>query len=291
MIETLSNIILEFPGAANRAQCLAHIKIILRQFDFPKKKKKNDSLAAALAPSDSNVPDLASGDQEDEPEINVDDDELVRVLDKEEKEMDEGDEGDDEESEKLERDVEKVEEAMEEEIKGVLKLKIAKPVRQVLFKVGTLGLDPLVLGILSFFFMLPLYAPFFRASFSRFLYMLLFFFLPFSSFPFFLLHRCYCYLMQIFPLFLSQLRKLAYAIKNSTTIILPRWNEVIEKCAATGTSTTKNLTVRKMPRDVATRWNSTCNMLKFAFTYSEPINNITADRSMKIHQYELKDHE
>ena len=121
---------------------------------------------------------MASGDQEDEPEINEDDDELVRVLDKEEKEMDEGDEGDDEESEKLERDVEKVEEAMEEEIKGVLK--IAKPVCQVLFKVGTLGLDPLVLGILSFFFMLPLYAPFFRASFSCFLYMLLF---SFSVFP------------------------------------------------------------------------------------------------------------
>ena len=68
MIETLSNIILEFPGAANRAWCLAHIEIILGQFDFPKKKKKNDSLAAALAPSDSNVPDLASGDQEDEPD-------------------------------------------------------------------------------------------------------------------------------------------------------------------------------------------------------------------------------
>ena len=127
------------------------------------------------------------------------------MLDKEEKEMDEGYEGDDEESEKLERDVENIEEAMEEEIKGVLKLKIAKPVRQVLFKVGTLGLDPLVLNILSFFFMLPLYAPIFCASFLCFLYMLLFFFLRFSSFPFFLLHRCYCYLMQIFPLFLSQL--------------------------------------------------------------------------------------
>ena len=82
------------------------------------------------------------------------------MLDKEKKEMDEGDEADDEESEKLERDVEKVEEAMEEEIKGVLK--IAKPVHQV-------------------FFMLPLHAPFFHASFSCFLFMLLFFFLPFLS--------------------------------------------------------------------------------------------------------------
>lgn len=91
-------------------------------------------------------------------------------------------------------------------------------------------------------------------------------------------------------IFIYQLRKLAYAIKNSTTIILPRWKEVIEQCAA-GSTTQKKLPVRKMPRDVSTRWNSTYDMLKFAFDYSQPINNITGDRSMKIRQYELKDHE
>jgi hypothetical protein len=32
-------------------------------------------------------------------------------------------------------------------------------------------------------------------------------------------------------------------------------------------------------------------MLKFAFAYSEPINKITGERSMKIRQYEIKDHE
>ena len=89
---------------------------------------------------------------------------------------------------------------------------------------------------------------------------------------------------------LSQLRKLAYAIKNSTTIILPRWNEIIEGCAATSTSK-KKLVVRKMPRDVTTRWNSTYDMLKFAAAYREPINKITGDRSMKIRQYEIKDEE
>ena len=46
-----------------------------------------------------------------------------------------------------------------------------------------------------------------------------------------------------------------------------------------------------MPQDVSTRWNSTYDMVKFACTYSEPINKITGDRSMKIHQYKLKDHE
>ena len=65
---------------------------------------------------------------------------------------------------------------------------------------------------------------------------------------------------------------------------------MIEQCAATSTSK-KKLPVRKMPRDVSTRWNSTYDMLKFAFDYSEPINNITSERSMKIRQYELKDHE
>ena len=85
-------------------------------------------------------------------------------------------------------------------------------------------------------------------------------------------------------------RKLAYVIKNSTTIILPRWNEIIEQCTATSTSK-KKLIVRKMPQDVSTRWNSTYDMVKFACTYSEPINKITGDCSLKIRQYELKDHE
>ena len=46
-----------------------------------------------------------------------------------------------------------------------------------------------------------------------------------------------------------------------------------------------------MPRDVTTRWNLTYNMLKFAFAYSEPINRITSERSMKIRQFELNDQE
>jgi hypothetical protein len=32
-------------------------------------------------------------------------------------------------------------------------------------------------------------------------------------------------------------------------------------------------------------------MLRFAFAYSDPINKITGDRSMKVRQYEIKDDE
>lgn len=46
-----------------------------------------------------------------------------------------------------------------------------------------------------------------------------------------------------------------------------------------------------MPRDVCIRWNSTYDMLKFAHTYRDAINKITDDRSMKLRDYELKDHE
>ena len=42
-----------------------------------------------------------------------------------------------------------------------------------------------------------------------------------------------------------------------------------------------------MPWDVANRWNSTYDMLRFAFAYIELINQITGDRSMKIRQYEI----
>ena len=73
----------------------------------------------------------------DEDEISDDNsvEDLVRVLDKEEKEMDEGNETDEEEDEALEKDVEIIEETMEEEIAQVSK--VVKPVHQVLFKVCT----------------------------------------------------------------------------------------------------------------------------------------------------------
>ena len=134
------------------------VKIILCQFDMSKKKRKRDG------PNNSNGDNV----EDNEPEMTEEDiNELVRGLDKEEKEMDDGDdkEGDNEETEKVIRDVDAIEKAMEGEIKEVLLL--AKPVRQVLFKVSlffsrSLYISPLLffcsLHHSSFFFSIP---PFF----------------------------------------------------------------------------------------------------------------------------------
>jgi len=54
--------------------------------------------------------------------------------------------------------------------------------------------------------------------------------------------------------FNSQLRKIAFAIKNSTTIILPQWFAVLREL---------EVAELMIPRDVTTRWNSTFDMLDF----------------------------
>ena len=46
-----------------------------------------------------------------------------------------------------------------------------------------------------------------------------------------------------------------------------------------------------MPRDVSTRWNSTYEMLKFAYSYCEAIDKITGERGMKLRDYELLESE
>jgi exoribonuclease II len=76
------------------------------------------------------------------------------------------------------------------------------------------------------------------------------------------------------------LRKVAFAIKNSTTILLPEWFSILHDL---------NTTERMMPRDVTTRWNSTFDMLDFAVEHITAINTITANRDMKLRQYELSE--
>jgi len=79
-----------------------------------------------------------------------------------------------------------------------------------------------------------------------------------------------------------QLQKVAFAIKNSTTIVLPQWFTVLQDL---------ELTEHMMPRNITTQWNSTFNMLNFAVEHIAAINAITSDRDMKLRQYELSEDE
>jgi exoribonuclease II len=79
---------------------------------------------------------------------------------------------------------------------------------------------------------------------------------------------------------LSQLRKVAFAIKNSTTILLPEWFSILRNL---------DTSEQMIPRDVTTRWNSTFDMLDFAVEHSTAIDTITADRDMKLRKFELSE--
>jgi hypothetical protein len=81
---------------------------------------------------------------------------------------------------------------------------------------------------------------------------------------------------------LLQLCKLVYSILHSTTIILPRWYDILEKL---------KIGCQIMPRDVATWWNSTFNMLAFAREYQKAIDAICGDKAMGLRRYELSEAE
>ncbi len=76
------------------------------------------------------------------------------------------------------------------------------------------------------------------------------------------------------------MRKVAFAIKNSTTILLSRWFSILHDL-----DTAK----RMMPCDITTRWNSTFDMLDFAVEHITAINTITVDCDMKLRQYKLSE--
>jgi hypothetical protein len=46
-----------------------------------------------------------------------------------------------------------------------------------------------------------------------------------------------------------------------------------------------------MPCDVSTRWNSIFDMLDFAILYREAIDTMTANRLLKLRQFELDNEE
>ena len=67
-------------------------------------------------------------------------------------------------------------------------------------------------------------------------------------------------------------------MKNSSTIVLPRWYEVLDSLS---------LKPCMMLWDVSTRWNSTYNMVEFAIEYRAALNITTADRDMNLCKFEL----
>jgi hypothetical protein len=71
-------------------------------------------------------------------------------------------------------------------------------------------------------------------------------------------------------------------MKNSSTIILPQWNMKLKELG---------LSIRMMPRDVSTRWNSTYDMLDFSIAYRSALDSITANRGLNLRQFELDNEE
>ena len=79
-----------------------------------------------------------------------------------------------------------------------------------------------------------------------------------------------------------QLRALSNTMKNSTTVILPQWNIKLKEL---------RLDIRMMPRDVATRWNSTFDMIDFSITYRSALDAMTANRGLNLRKFELDNEE
>ena len=76
------------------------------------------------------------------------------------------------------------------------------------------------------------------------------------------------------------------------TILLPKWYKILGVLAAAATAADKKpLSIHIMPCDVSTCWNSTYDMLKFAYSYWEAIDRITGDRALKLRDYELLESE
>jgi hypothetical protein len=81
---------------------------------------------------------------------------------------------------------------------------------------------------------------------------------------------------------MPQIHKLAFAIKNSSTLTLPQWYQILEALS---------LNARVMSHDIRTHWNATYDMLDFAYQYKWVINKITDIHEMKLCEYKIEVHE
>ena len=76
----------------------------------------------------------------------------------------------------------------------------------------------------------------------------------------------------------KQVWQLAFAIIRSTTIILPAWH-----CPCLEL----NLKKRLIPYEFVTQWNLTYDMMCFILTYWKAVDQITADKVLKLRRYEI----
>jgi hypothetical protein len=81
---------------------------------------------------------------------------------------------------------------------------------------------------------------------------------------------------------MPQICKLAFAIKNSSTLTFPQWYQILEALF---------LDAWVMPHDICTHWNATYDMLDFTYQYKWAINKITDIHEMKLCEYEIEVHE
>jgi hypothetical protein len=77
---------------------------------------------------------------------------------------------------------------------------------------------------------------------------------------------------------LSQVRKISFAVKNSSTLALPEWFNILDRLS---------LAPRMIPRDVKTQWNSMYDMLNVAVQYCIAINELTANQKFGLQDYEI----
>jgi hypothetical protein len=254
MIEALAKIIATFAGPASQTRCFAHILNLVVKIILRRFDSRiRTSKKKATKPKGTDGWDDAM--DEDVDEGAADAEALLAALKEEleefEMDVNQGDEEVDDE-----RGLDELEASMEDDVEEVDAG--TAPIRNILFKVRLLFQisHPVDSG-------LALYSG------------------PDTD-----------HLPNVFPS--PQLRKIAFSVKNSPTILLPRWRKILEELINAqdpDLPADEKLTDRMIPRDVSTRWNSTYEMVSFAYKYRAAIDKLTAEREMKLHDYELSSEE
>ncbi|KAJ3965321.1 hypothetical protein EV361DRAFT_777630, partial [Lentinula raphanica] len=80
----------------------------------------------------------------------------------------------------------------------------------------------------------------------------------------------------------TQARKVLFKIIHSSTDLLPKWREHVQDTAFKG---------RMLPRDVATRWNSTYDMLAAFLEMKDPVSQFLDRSSHGLTEFLLDDEE